>query len=159
MHLRSLLGAAVVLLCLVLVAGTADAKPRRHHHARPVAAEPVHAFFGGGDLVSRARAYMGSNPTGWARLWCGRFMAMIAPGAAARVKNPNLARSWATLTRTSGRVGDIAVLSRGRRGGHVGVVAGFTARGDVMLVSGNHNRRVGEGVYSRSRVIAFVSPS
>ena len=47
--------------------------------------------FLGGDLVSKARQYMGGNPTGWRSLWCGRFMAMIAPQAAARIRNPNLA--------------------------------------------------------------------
>lgn len=110
-------------------------------------------------LVDRARQFMGGNPTGWSRVWCGRFMAMIAPNAAARIRNPNLARDWATLPQISPQVGAVAVLSRGRRGGHVGVVTGFTAGGDPIIVSGNHGRRVGEGVYSRSRVIAYVSAS
>jgi hypothetical protein len=38
------------------------------------------------------------------------------------------------------------------------VVAGFTPRGDVILVSGNPGGgRVREGVIQRHRIIAFVS--
>lgn len=108
-------------------------------------------------LVATARAYMGTNPTGWSRVWCGRFMAMIAPEAARRVSNPNMARSWAGLPRVAGcQVGAIAVLARGRRGGHVGVVSDCTERGP-RIVSGNHNRRVGEAVYPAGRVLAYVS--
>lgn len=110
------------------------------------------------DLVSRARGYLGTNPTGWRALWCGRFMALIAPRAAAKLRNPNMARDWAELPHTSARIGTIVVLSRGRRGGHVGVVTGFDPRGNPIVVSGNHNKRVGEGVYDRRRVLAYVSP-
>jgi hypothetical protein len=42
---------------------------------------------------------------------------------------------------------------------HVGVVSGFDDSGNPIIVSGNHGRRVGEGVYPRSRVLAFVSAS
>lgn len=112
--------------------------------------------FGSGDLVSRARRHLGTNPTGWRKLWCGRFMAMIAPRAAAQIRNPNMARDWATLPRVSPQIGAIAVLSRGRSGGHVGVVTGFDSNGNPTIVSGNHNRVVGEGVYPKGRVIAYV---
>lgn len=108
-------------------------------------------------LVERARAYLGGNPTGWRRVWCGRFMAMIAPDAAAKIRNPNMARDWAGLPHVQGRVGAIAVLSRGRKGGHVGVVSGFDERGNPRIVSGNHGRRVGEAVYPAGRVLAYVS--
>ena len=110
-------------------------------------------------LVDKARHYLGTNPTGWRSLWCGRFMAMIAPDAAAQVKNPNRARSWASLPRTSPSIGAIAVMTRGKTGGHVGVVTGFDANGNPIVISGNHNNRVDEGVYPRSRVIAYVSGS
>lgn len=117
------------------------------------------SHYAGGDLVSRARSYMHTNPTGWRRLWCGRFLAMIAPDAAAQVKNPNRARSWASLPRTSPSIGAIVVMTRGKGGGHVGVVTGFDANGNPIVISGNHNNRVDEGVYPRSRVIAYVSGS
>jgi uncharacterized protein (TIGR02594 family) len=115
----------------------------------------------GNSLVAQARAYLGTNPTGWRSLWCGRFMAMVAPAAAAKVKNPNYAKDWLQLPRTSGRVGDIAVMGR-RGGGHVGVVSGFDAKGNPIIVSGNAGRRKGgsrtvhEGTYSRHRILAFV---
>ena len=48
----------------------------------------------------------------------------------------------------------------GRRGGgHVGVVSGIDAKGNPIVVSGNHGRRVAESVYSRSRIYAYVMPS
>lgn len=85
-------------------------------------------------------------------------MAMIAPDSARRIRNPNMARSWAELPHTGPQVGAIAVLSR-RGGGHVGVVTGFEANGDPIIISGNHGRRVGEGVYSKHRIVAYVLPS
>jgi len=115
--------------------------------------------FLGGDLVSKARQYIGSNPTGWRSLWCARFMAMIAPNVAARIKNPNWARAWASLQHVPPQVGAIAVLKRGKRGGHIGVVSGFDVHGNPIIVSGNHGRIVGEGVYSAKRVLAYVSAS
>lgn len=111
----------------------------------------------GGNLVAQARAYIGTNPTGWRHLWCGRFLAMIAPSVAAKVRNPNLAKAYLALPRTSGNVGDIAVLGR-RGGGHVGIVSGFDSQGNPIIVSGNAGGGiVREGVYARSRVLAFVS--
>src|SRR5690606_33145308 len=55
-------------------------------------------------------------------------------------------------------VGAIAVLTRGKRGGHVGVVSGVDANGNPVIISGNHNGRVGVAVYPRSRVVAYVTP-
>jgi len=50
-------------------------------------------------------------------------------------------------------------MTRGKDGGHVGVVTGFDANGNPIVISGNHNNRVDEAVYPRSRVIAYVSGS
>lgn len=135
-----------------------QAKPKliKMAMAVPVASEFDGIASVGGNLVAEAKRYLGTNPTGWGSVWCGRFMAMIAPSAAARVKNPNWARDWAALPKTAPRVGAIAVLKRGR-GGHIGVVSGFDRQGNPIIISGNHNRRVGEGVYSKHRVIAYVS--
>lgn len=113
--------------------------------------------FASSSLVMQARSYIGTNPTGWRSLWCGRFMAMIAPNAAAKLRNPNMAKDWLALQHTAGNVGDIAVMGR-RGGGHVGVVSGFDASGNPIIVSGNAGGRiVREGVYARGRIIAFVS--
>jgi uncharacterized protein (TIGR02594 family) len=72
----------------------------------------------------------------------------------------NLARSFASYgTRISGpQVGAIAVMSRGRRGGHVGVVSGIDPNGNPIVISGNHGRRVAESTYPRGRIYAYVMP-
>jgi hypothetical protein len=41
-------------------------------------------------------------------------------------------------------------------GGHVGIVTGFEGNNPI-IVSGNHNRLVREGVYPARLVIAYVS--
>lgn len=177
--------AATALLCAIAVmTGAANAKPRHQKQPRIANTGLVHCVSDGtyrqtcgqpdkrihgnarvstaymaGSLVDRARHYLGTNPTGKRSLWCGRFMALIAPAAAAKVKNPDMARDWASLHRVPPQVGAIAVMSRGKRGGHVGVVTGFDANGNPIVVSGNHNNTVGEGVYPRSRVIAYVGAS
>ena len=112
-------------------------------------------------LLARATKYLGTNPTGWSSVWCARFMAMIAPEVARKVRNPNLARSWVTLPKAKPVPGVIVVLARGRdqRAGHIGVVKGFDQHGNPRVISGNHNRKVGMAVYHKSRVLAYVSPS
>jgi uncharacterized protein (TIGR02594 family) len=72
----------------------------------------------------------------------------------------NLARAYASYgQRVSGpQVGALAVMSRGKGGGHVGVVSGVDASGNVIVVSGNHNNTVAESVYPRSRILAYVMP-
>lgn len=109
------------------------------------------------DLLARARAFLGRNPGGWKHpsLWCGEFMARIAPELARRLDNPAWARDWADLPHVKPRVGAIVVLARGH-GGHIGVVSGFDRRGNPRVISGNHGHRVAEGVYSKRRVIAYV---
>lgn len=80
-------------------------------------------------LLAMAQAYIGKNPTGWRSLWCAKFVAMLAPELARKVPNPNLARAWAKLPKAARKPGAIVVLTR-RGGGHIGVVKGFTKRGD-----------------------------
>lgn len=113
-----------------------------------------------GSLASRARAHMGATARDLGlpgRAWCADFMNKITGGGT----GSRLARSYASYGRPAayGCVDCIVVLTRGRRGnaGHVGVVTGYDARGNLIIVSGNHNRRVGEGVYSKRRVIALRS--
>lgn len=110
----------------------------------------------GNNLVERARAYIGRTGPSLglpARLWCADFMNMLTGGGT----GSRLAKSYLSHPQVSAQVGAIVVTSR-RGGGHVGIVSGFTAAGDPIVVSGNHGRRVGEGVIPRWRVIAFVSP-
>lgn len=109
-------------------------------------------------LVEKARALLGKTASQLGlpeRLWCADFIAKIAPEAARKVSNPRWARDYAALRKVPPQVGAIVVLSRGR-GGHIGVVTGFDRSGNPRVVSGNHNRRVAESVYSKHRVIAYV---
>jgi len=116
--------------------------------------------FGGSDVVAEARRYIGGNPTGRSSLWCARFMNMVLQRSGHKGTGSDMARSFASYgQRISGpQVGAIAVMSR-RGGGHVGIVSGIDAKGNPIVVSGNHSRRVAESVYPRGRIYAYVLPS
>ena len=139
---------------------------RRGRHAAAAAVEALTSQgfggFGGSSLVAEARRYIGSgNPTSRARLWCARFMNMVLERSGHKGTGSDMARSFANYgQRISGpQVGAIAVMSRGRRGGHVGIVSGIDAKGNPIVISGNHGHRVAEATYSRGRVYAYVMPS
>jgi uncharacterized protein (TIGR02594 family) len=113
--------------------------------------------FGGftsNSLVSEARSFMGTNPTGRGSQWCGAFMDLVLKKTG-HAGGGNLARAYANYgTRVSGpEVGAIAVMPH-----HVGVVSGVDANGNPIIVSGNHNRTVAESVYPRGRIMAYVMP-
>lgn len=140
------------------VANSYAAVPRRHVAMSRSTAGAM-PDFGGSGLVAEARRYIGTNPTGRSSLWCGHFMNLVLERSGHRNSGSNTARSFASYgTRVSGpQVGAIAVMSR-RGGGHVGVVSGIDANGNVIVISGNHNRRVAESVYPRGRIFAYVMP-
>lgn len=149
------------------------AKKHYRHHARrgryAAAAATAEAStsqgfggFGGSNIVAEARRYLGSgNPTGRSSLWCARFMNMVLERSGHKGTGSDMARSFAGYgQRISGpQVGAIAVMSRGRRGGHVGIVSGIDPKGNPIVISGNHGHRVAEATYSRGRVYAYVMPS
>ncbi len=122
---------------------------------------PKRPMLGWPALVSEARKYIGTNPTARSRLWCATFMNMVLAKVGYSGTNSDAAKSFAQYgSRISEpRVGAIAVLTRGRTGGHVGVVSGIDSQGNPIIISGNHGHRVGEAIYPRSRVIAYVMPS
>ncbi|WEF52224.1 TIGR02594 family protein [[Pseudomonas] carboxydohydrogena] len=118
--------------------------------------------FGGSNVVAEARSFIGKgNPTGRSRLWCARFMNMVLQKTGHKGTGSDMASSFARYgQRVSGpQIGAIAVMSRGRRGGHVGVVSGIDAKGNPIIISGNHGHRVAEATYSRGRIYAYVMPS
>ncbi len=117
--------------------------------------------FGWPALVVEARKYLGTNPTDRKRLWCATFMNLILAKLGYAGTHSDAARSFAYYGKRISKpeVGAIAVLTRGKRGGHVGVVTGVDPHGNPVIISGNHNKRVGEGLYPRSRVIAYVMPT
>ena len=164
-----------------LVDPRAAAAARRHHRhteARADTAEPgltggrlarararaqshSNSAFGGvtsDTLVTEARKFIGTNPTGRGSLWCGAFMDMVLKRTGHK-GGGNLAWGYEHYgTRISGpQVGAIAVMGR-HGGGHVGVVSGIDANGNPIIVSGNHNHTVAESVYPRSRIAAYVLP-
>lgn len=139
---------------------------RRHSRvsladARAQAQSHSNSAYGGAtsnSLVSEARKYIGTNPTGRGSLWCGAFMDLVLKRTGHN-GGGNLASAYARYgTRVSGpQVGAIAVMGR-RGGGHVGVVSGIDPNGNPIIVSGNHNHTVAELVYPAGRINAYVLP-
>jgi len=132
----------------------------RRRQGRSVARHTGDAFggFTSNSLVSEARKFLGTNPTGRGSLWCGAFMDLVLKRTG-HAGGGNLAKAYANYgKRVSGpQVGAIAVMGR-RGGGHVGVVSGVDPNGNPIIVSGNHNRTVAESVYPAGRVTAYVMP-
>ncbi|MBV6486932.1 MAG: hypothetical protein GHHEDOFH_00869 [Pseudorhodoplanes sp.] len=133
--------------------GIAVTGPQTHGRAERSLARGVAS---GGDLIARALADIGKTayevgvrPT----LWCAAWLNKVLGGGT----GSDLARSYVTYGRRAapGCIGCIAVLTRGKEGGHVGIVTGYDRSGNPILISGNHNRRVGAGTYPRARVIAW----
>ena len=124
-----------------------DARPRRVRdvpHDAPITGPDA-------NLAERAKAYIGQTAAelGVRRsLWCSAFLRKITGASGV----DDRAISWLSRPRTAPAVGAIAVMRH-----HVGIVAGFDARGNPILISGNSGRRVREGAYARHRIIAYVS--
>jgi uncharacterized protein (TIGR02594 family) len=131
--------------------------PAQSQSASAMAAAPAASS----SVVAEARRYMGTNPTKRRSLWCGAFMNMVLERTGHKRGPSDLAKSFASYgQRIPGpQVGALAIMSRGRGGGHVGVVSGIDPSGNVIVVSGNHNNRVAESVYPRGRILAYVMPS
>ena len=148
-------------------AETQTARHGRHRRgrslaqARAAAQSHFNSAYGGfttNSLVTEARKYIGTNPTGRSSLWCGAFMDMVLRRTG-HAGGGNLALGYSHYGhRVAGpQVGAIAVMGR-HGGGHVGVVSGIDANGNPIIVSGNHNHTVAESVYPRSRISAYVIP-
>jgi uncharacterized protein (TIGR02594 family) len=131
----------------------------RQQQAVAYASASASAPVSSSSLVAEARRYIGTNPTRRRSLWCGAFMNLVLERTGHRRGPSDLAKSFASYgQRVSGpQVGALAIMSRGR-GGHVGVVSGIDAKGNVIVVSGNHNNTVAESVYPRGRIFAYVMP-
>ncbi|MGX9430056.1 TIGR02594 family protein [Bradyrhizobium sp. LeoA1S1] len=119
------------------------------------------ASFGSSNIVDEARRHLGVNPTSRGSLWCARFMNMVLQHSGYRGTGSDMASSFARYgQRVSGpQVGAIAVMSRGRRGGHVGIITGIDAKGNPIMISGNNGNRVREAPVSRGRIYAYVMPT
>lgn len=112
-------------------------------------------FQAGTGLVQKARQFIGATASQVgvrSTLWCSAFLRKLTGASGV----DDRAKSWESKPRIAPQVG--AVVTMGRKGGgHVGVVSGFTAKGDPIVISGNSGGRVREAVYSRSRIRAWVA--
>lgn len=121
----------------------------------------------GGRALAIARKYIGTNPTGWKRLWCAVAMNLFEKKAGRSGTGSNLAKSFLKygkrVSLAQARPGDIVVT--GRRGGaHVGYLVQINAK-TVTLISGNSGGRgpgrrvVAQGNYAKGRILGIVRPS
>jgi len=138
-------------------------QPQRPHvsasQAHAAAAEATSgSFFGGfgGDLISEARRYLGTNPTNRSTLWCGAFVDVVLQKTGHK---PGSALAAAYLNygpRVSGpQPGAIAIFNGGS---HVGIVSGVDSNGNPIIISGNVNRTTTEQAFARNRITAYVMP-
>jgi uncharacterized protein (TIGR02594 family) len=127
----------------------------------PISETPKRPLFGWPALVSEARKYLGTNPTARKKLWCATFMNLVLAKVGYAGTHSDAAKSFAEYGHrvSDPEIGAIAVLTRGKTGGHVGVVSGIDQNGNPIIISGNHGHQVGEAIYPRNRVIAYVMPS
>jgi uncharacterized protein (TIGR02594 family) len=117
--------------------------------------------FTSSNVVAEARRHLGGNPTGRGSLWCARFANMVLQHSGYRGTGSDMASSFANYgQRISGpQVGAIAVMTRGRRGGHVGIITGIDAKGNPIRISGNNGNRGREAPVSSGRIYADVMTS
>lgn len=154
--------AAVVLVGLAVLVSVRVARAETALEWAAAEASRAHSFghrlmvaeTGESRLLNVAKRYIGSRRfTPLPRAWCADAVGAWLHQAGYSSTGDGRAISYARYGRaTSAHVGAIAVLPH-----HVGVVAGFDRRG-LILVSGNHNHRVGVGVYSARRILAFREP-
>jgi hypothetical protein len=109
--------------------------------------------------LEHAMKDVGTNPTGWKRLWCAKSLNMWLAQSGKRGCGGNTAISCLNAGRklSGPQVGAIAVMKH-----HVGIVKEVHG-GHVTLVSGNNSgrsgaRKVGVSKYARGRVMAYVWP-
>lgn len=165
-YLTALISAAVIAVTI----STADARPRRHHHHhhRHYAVQtyqPEPSFwegfrdnvYAGNNALEKARTYLGDTAREVgvrSNLWCSAFLRKVT--GAQDVNDTAL--SWERHKHVAPQVGAVVTMRR-KGGGHVGIVSGFTRRGDPVVISGNHGGRVREAVYPRERIRSWVSPT
>jgi uncharacterized protein (TIGR02594 family) len=105
------------------------------------------------NLGSQARSYMGKTARDLGlpkTLWCADFMNMLVGGSDRRAISYLRRGTPAPYGCT-----DCVAVTRRRGGQHVGIVTGYDDAGNPILVSGNHNRVVGEGVYPKRIVLGY----
>ncbi|HZS64903.1 MAG TPA: TIGR02594 family protein [Xanthobacteraceae bacterium] len=118
---------------------------------------------GSPDALLEALRHMGAHAKALGlppSLWCADFMNYVLKHVGLNATGSRAARSFLKYGQKidEPRVGAIAIFSRGRDGGHVGIVRGTDGNGNPIVISGNYADRVAEAVYPKSRVLAYVVP-
>ena len=93
-------------------------------------------------------------------LWCADFINFILRRTGHPTTNSRAAKSFLEYGKRidQPRVGAIVVLTRGKNGGHVGIVRGTDGAGNIIVISGNHGNKVWESMYPKNRVLGYVIP-
>jgi uncharacterized protein (TIGR02594 family) len=93
-------------------------------------------------------------------LWCADFVNFVLRRTGYPTTNSRAAKSFLDYGKRidSPRVGAIVVLTRGKNGGHVGIVRGTDGAGNIIVISGNHGNKVWESPYPKERVLGYVVP-
>lgn len=126
-------------------------------------ADTKYTGLGAPEALLEALKHMGSNAKSLglpASLWCADFMNMVLRKSGIEATGSRAARSYLKYGKQidGPRVGAIAIFTRGKNGGHIGIVRGTDGSGNPIIVSGNHNNKVAEAIYPKARVIAYVVP-
>ena len=103
-------------------------------------------------LLLSQPAFAEGRQSGWPHAWCGAWLAQHFGIGGQKARELWLARNWLRFPKTSAHVGAVAVMRH-----HVGIVTDVDPNGNPVILSGNHNNRVGTGVYPRNRILAYVS--
>ena len=125
--------------------------------------DTVYTGLGKPEALLEALKHMGANAQKLglpASLWCADFMNMVLRKTGIEATGSRAARSYLKYGKKidEPRVGAIAIFTRGSNGGHIGIVRGTDGAGNPIIVSGNHNNKVAEAIYPKSRVLAYVVP-
>ena len=113
--------------------------------------------------ITQARQHLGKTGPQLglpATLWCADFINMVLERAGLRGTKSRAAASFMGLRKIQGpQPGAIAVIGGNGYIRHVGFVTGVEPDGDPIILSGNsYQRKVYEGAYPRSQVLAYVIP-
>lgn len=164
-----------LLLALAILFGVSLARAetrayetRSHAAGAPLRVAAAAKAGGGARIVALARADIGRNPTGQRFLWCMDAVNRWVARAGYRPtgsRHSSSALRWKRVPRAAARPGDVVWRSRGRRGGHVEIFAGWAnpARTAYRAVTGNScgprgARRVCEITRPASRMQRVVRP-
>lgn len=144
--------AAIIAITAIIIAGPAEAGSARRVRAA-IDAPPGHGFtIPGFGLAASASRYIGTNPTGLAHRWCGRFMRLALRAAGRADPGPNFdqAARWSRIGRP-GVAGPDAVAVWGH---HVAIIVRLTRPGHALMISGNDGPAGGRLVLERERSLA-----